>query len=88
MNEWARIHFDKQAVENGEPARLISTFREKVPVDDSDEVRVFRILPIGDECTFLFSPGAELLGASVLEGVSRTRCDRPDPQTQRLMKII
>jgi hypothetical protein len=88
MKEWVQIHFDQQAVEDGEPARLISTFREKVTVGDSDEVSVFLILPLGEQCTFLLSPTAALLGASVLNGLTRNRCQSPEPRTQRLLEII
>jgi hypothetical protein len=88
MKEWVRIDFDRQAVEDCKPARLISTFRESVTVGDSDEVSVFQILPIGEQCTFLFSPAAAALGASVLNGLNKTRCETPNLRTQRLLKII
>lgn len=85
---WAFVRFDKRAVESMEHFMLIAAFRKEVPIVDSNEIQVIMHLPLNDERTFVFSPAAALLGARVLAGLSIKRCTRPEPQTQRLFKVI
>jgi hypothetical protein len=85
---WSYIYFDRPAVENGEHIMFIVDFLKTLPSAHSNKIEVFRLLPLNDECIFVLSPEAALLGANALTGLRRTGSDRPDHQTRRLMRIV
>jgi len=83
---WVSVHFDARAVESSQHIMFITTFLKKVLVYNSSDVEVFVRLPVGEECTFLFSPGATLVGVDVLKKFNGIPCHTPEPET-RLHKL-